>query len=419
MTVSSNLDLTTGSVTANPATVYTNSTVTFIATVSNTGSATASNFTNSYTQFGAGWFAPLVGATMTLAAGGTGTVSYTATTGSVPGTWQVAFCADQDQTSSHTGTITESNETNNCGGGDITWTTITISNPPPTPQPDLTAGDVTTLTSPVAGTPVTLRATITNGGTATTGAGFTNLFQIDSDSNHAVWTAGPTDPSPTLVVGGTDVTQASYTFPSSGTWYVRACADNNTSMVGTITESTETNNCGNGGVWVSINVAPAVVATALLTATPSTIVSDDSSSLTWVCGNSTSASIDQSIGSVNPVAGGSVSTGALLATTSYTLTCTPASGSPATAFAIVTVAPPTLTLTATPALVKKGNTTLITWSATAGATGCTISGPGLSSSLPSSSQTVTINNQSTYTFRCTGSLTKTVTVGLVPEFIEE
>lgn len=62
---------------------------------------------------------------------------------------------------------------------------------------------------------------------------------------------------------------------------------------------------------------------ATLTANPASIVSGNSSSLTWTCsGSVTSASIDEGIGQVTPAASGTVSTGALTSGKTYTLTCT-------------------------------------------------------------------------------------------------
>lgn len=160
-------------------------------------------------------------------------------------------------------------------------------------------------------------------------------------------------------------------------------------------------------------------ATASLIANPLSVVSGNASTLTWSCANSTSASI-QGIGTVTPTAGGTVSTGPLTATKGYQLTCT-GTGAPTTAFATVAVVPPELTLTATPQFVKRGGSTVISWSAVSGATGCGIAGPGLAlSHALSGSQTITnIQNAGTYTFTCSGGASKSVTVTIAPDFIEQ
>ncbi len=68
---------------------------------------------------------------------------------------------------------------------------------------------------------------------------------------------------------------------------------------------------------------------ASLSVSPSSVVAGNSAALTWSCTNSTSASIDQGIGSVDP-AGGTISVSPP-STTTYTLTCTGAGGTSSTA----------------------------------------------------------------------------------------
>ena len=88
--------------------------------------------------------------------------------------------------------------------------------------------------------------------------------------------------------------------------------------------------------------APSAV-TASLTASPTSIASGGSSTLTWATTNATSASIDNGVGAVSPVAGGSVAVSPT-STTTYTLTAT-GPGGVATSQATVTVAPPIFTAT--------------------------------------------------------------------------
>ena len=70
--------------------------------------------------------------------------------------------------------------------------------------------------------------------------------------------------------------------------------------------------------------------------------------------------------------------------------------------------------------VKTGSTATITWSAQ-NADSCTVSGPGLSSTGTSGSQSVTVTGESTYTITClrgTSSKSSSVTVRLAPKFEE-
>lgn len=125
---------------------------------------------------------------------------------------------------------------------------------------DLTVGSVTPTTA-TAGSAVTLTATISNSGTASTDASFTNLFQRATDSSGTSSTDIGTYDATTLAASGSASATLSYTFPSAATWYVRACADKSSSAsTGTITESDEANNCG---AWTAVTVSAALPAETL------------------------------------------------------------------------------------------------------------------------------------------------------------
>lgn len=113
--------------------------------------------------------------------------------------------------------------------------------------PDLTAGLISPA-SAVVGSATTFSSVISNVGTAGSGTSFNNLFQFDSDANHALVDGTRTVTAGPLAVGGTENVSVSYTFPSSGTWYVSTCADSNTSIL----ESNESNNCS--ASWTTVTV---------------------------------------------------------------------------------------------------------------------------------------------------------------------
>jgi hypothetical protein len=69
-----------------------------------------------------------------------------------------------------------------------------------------------------------------------------------------------------------------YTFPSSGTYQVRVCADNNASFVGTIAESDENNNCG---PWTNVTVNSGGGMTCSLSVNPTTVYINGSDTWTW------------------------------------------------------------------------------------------------------------------------------------------
>lgn len=146
--------------------------------------------------------------------------------------------------------------------------------------PDLTAGPITPTTATV-NLPVNFQATITNIGGVPTGAGFWNFMQLTSNNpngngnstsmriipivhaagggggngnnNNGIIDLGSTY-MPALPAYGSDLTNKSYTFSASGTYYMRACADKkNSANKGVIAESNENNNCG---AWTTIVVNP-------------------------------------------------------------------------------------------------------------------------------------------------------------------
>src|SRR3989338_10209483 len=124
------------------------------------------------------------------------------------------------------------------------------------PGPDLivSVNASTNPDPPVPGSPATLSATVENIGTVAPGGTFVNVFQVDNDADHTTVIAAIADAtaSPDLSPYQTDATSVAYTFPASGTYYLRACADNDASMTGTRAESNEGNNCGS---WIVISIS--------------------------------------------------------------------------------------------------------------------------------------------------------------------
>lgn len=129
------------------------------------------------------------------------------------------------------------------GGSHTAYHTVTV----PTLIPDLYAGNVSTVSGTV-NSPVTLSATVYNQGNATA-TNFPNSFQISGIGYVAAQTH-------TLASGGSTGISASYTFTSSGSYSVLACADRNTGGTGSVAESNEDNNCS--GSWVTVVIAPLV-----------------------------------------------------------------------------------------------------------------------------------------------------------------
>ncbi len=242
---------------------------------------------------------------------------------------------------------------------------------------DLVAGAITPIVAKT-GVSVTLQARITNQGTASTGVGFSNFIQVASASNGGGTITGLSSTGmSTLGIGSFSNTSHSHTFSAAGTYSARACADkSNAGSLGVIDELNENNNCG---PWTDITVTTDCTSQAVtwgggscsgtagvtssgsttsvtdstipdtgsatflctngtfteqggstctgapvvtLTANPTTVASGNTSTLTWtVTGQASSCSIDQGIGSVS-TSGGSTATSPLVASKTFTLTCT-------------------------------------------------------------------------------------------------
>lgn len=130
-----------------------------------------------------------------------------------------------------------------------------IPKPTPTLLPDLTTGPVSSsATAPLIA--IFLSATVTNTN-ASTGTGFTTLFQRATSDTGANATDIGTVGSNAYSAGESTGDSLSYNFPKSGTYYFRACADKNSATdAGVITESDEDNNCGTWTVVVVSDVLP-------------------------------------------------------------------------------------------------------------------------------------------------------------------
>lgn len=159
--------------------------------------------------------------------------------------------------------------------------------------------------------------------------------------------------------------------------------------------------------------------TATLSASPTSIISGQSSTLTWSSTNATSCNAVGGF-STGGRTSGTASTGALTSTQNYQITCTGAGGSVSSNVVTVTVVQPTASITASPSRVHAGGSSTIAWSST-NVTSCTVVGPGISSASKSGSQTVTVNTQAIYTLTCQTAgapITQTATVNIIPDFQE-
>ena len=327
-----------------------------------------------------------------------------------------------------TGALTATtNYSVSCTGTDGTGTdteTVTVTN---ASLPDLTAGAVSPSTA-TEDSAVTLSSSVVNGGSRATGTSFPNIFQIE---NGAIISANTVS---SLPPGNSSVLSASYTFASAGTYRVRACVDNNSSWIGSITESNEGNNCGEytsitvpacsgpgctgypGTLSCSVNNSnPLVGQTVTYTATPG---AGATGPYVWtasdgVTGLGTGATASRSF--PNPG--------------DYTMNVSSATGASASCTPRVSVGcgVAAASISASPTRVNRGSTTTLTIPSLSGVDGtCTVTGPGVSRtftasgcSVPATSfQTGAITTLSTYTLSCDSEATAKVIVNVVPAFQE-
>jgi hypothetical protein len=296
---------------------------------------------------------------------------------------------------------------------------------------DLTAGLVSpTTASP--GVPVTLSATASNIGGDTSGS-FPVLFQVqdpaDLKSSSYVSALAPGSASNALIT---------YTFPSVGTYEVRACANNNTSWENIVTESNYGNNCGG---WTTITVGDGAGPNTACTVSPSTLPSTGgtvtynahatggaSGPYRWTPSDGssyntsgqtttrtfTSAQDGQQFGmSVSASQTGTMSTCPVVAVGGGGACSGPSAG----------------TITANPNRVQPGDTSLLTANVSniGSAASCIVTGPGVSRTITPTPGSCTVGTtittppivtQSTYRLNCGGVDVDSVTINVIPKFEE-
>lgn len=265
------------------------------------------------------------------------------------------------------------------------------------PFPDLTAGTATLMpASGTTGQNVSLSATVTNIGQSAA-ANVPNVFQVANSGASATVAMIDAGTISTLAVGASQDIASSYTFSSAGSYNVRACANYNTSWGGSVAESNTGNNCGE---WAGITIS-GMIPTATLWAEPQEIDMGQTSVLKWTSVNATSCmsaggfSTGGAANNSNP----GVLVGPLTETASYAITCTGEGGS-VNANTVVVVNEPQADISASPNRVAKGSSAVITWSAS-GVQSCQVSGPGLSATTLSGSESIPIQTQSVFTITCT------------------
>ena len=273
------------------------------------------------------------------------------------------------------------------------------------------------------------------------------LFQTATDSsgtgatNIGTYNAGgPLNDANDGNGDNTESDKIAYTFPSAGTYYMRACAGtaNNTSFP--VFESDTTNNCG---AWTQIVVSGAPV---VVSCTPSPSTQTTNTNVTWTA---TYSGFTQAPNRFTwTVTGGSPSSGSSATFTSkfaaagnYAPTLTAKNSTTGQTTSNTSCTPvqiggacgatPSPTITSSASRVTAGGTVTLHWSATNVNTSCVVSGPNIIGGTKTSNAsscsvsdgggaTATVNTQSTYCIVCDGNAAaqQCVTVDVTPKIIE-
>ena len=254
--------------------------------------------------------------------------------------------------------------------------------------------------------------------------GVTHAFELRGASNNPI----ATDVTPAF--GGaynTSPIEFTHTFTSEGTYYLRACADS----LGMVAETSEADNCG---PWATVQIGDGDAGSVSCQVSDTTVAPGESVTYTATPSGAASGPYTwTATGGGSGFGTGRTATRTFSAAGSYGMQVT-AAGAPAQATCpavIVTEAPlcpgtKVANIDASPLRVRAGQTTTVTWSATAIDTNCVITGPGyvetvtaVSCVIPDGRTTRTITTQSQFTISCdNGAAVDSVIVNVIPEFEE-
>jgi hypothetical protein len=169
---------------------------------------------------------------------------------------------------------------------------------------------------------------------------------------------------------------------------------------------------------VTVQPQSGTAPTVTLSASPTTVNSGETTTLTWSSTNAASCTASGAWGGTKAMSGSQASVALTAASNTFTLTCSNSGGTTAAQSVTVGVRP-TITLTASSTAVAFNGSSTLTWSTT-NATSCTASNAWSGNKATSGS--ATLNNLTatgTYTLVCTGaggssSVSTTITVGGIP-----
>lgn len=218
------------------------------------------------------------------------------------------------------------------------------------------------------------------------------------------------NPASVEYLGGTTVTWSATNVTSctaSGAWSGTKSSSGSQGFSSLTSNRTYTLSCtgAGGSVTNSVNVAVAdpPAPTLSLSANPTSVAYNSTSTLNWSTSNATSCSASGGW-SGGKGTSGAESVGPITSDTSYTLTCSGTGGSVTRTVALSVQAPaaPTISFSASPTSLAAGDSATLSWSVT-NATDCSASGAWSGSKGTSGSESVgPVNATSTFSLSCTG-----------------
>lgn len=278
------------------------------------------------------------------------------------------------------------------------------------------------------GTPIGLSASAGSGYTFTGWSGCTSTGPpLDTIKFMCGTGIGLSD---TTVTATFTATPTSCTSTTISNCYLSATTASGSSADGTCSTnySGACNYLCTNGTWSKSSNSCTLSPTATLSAGPTTISKGQSSTLTW---SSSSATSCGAAGGASWLPAGSPASSNVSVspsvTSNYQITCTGPGGSVNSNVAPVTVLQPTASISANPMRVSNGAEPTISWTVT-DVSSCAITRNGAPwksgiSSSNSSSDTIPVSSQTTYTITCTDSIgnsmtSKSVTVNILTGFQE-
>lgn len=225
----------------------------------------------------------------------------------------------------------------------------------------------------------------------------------DSDGTvvSTVWAfvSGPSTPT---IANGNTLTPSFSNMSTAGTYVFSLTATDNLGAIGTDT--------------MQVVVTAVSTPTLSISANPSSINSGASSVLSWSSSNVSACSASGGWSGSKALTGTqSVSP---TSNTTYTLTCTGPGGSvnQSATVNVTAVSAPTLSISANPASITSGSSSVLTWSST-NTTSCTGSGGWSGSKTLTGTQSVSPTATTTYTLTCSGpggNIAQNATVTVLP-----